>query len=736
MADDRETVALELGDIERAAAMVARHAPHVHTGVGPAYKDRLRVGSTAPVDTARGREHWHIALAYLAHAVRSPEGVRVPPHMRDEFVAALADMFVGRQVPAGANVGIRDATGLISQLIQDCLSAFHFFGSRQLQCDATLMSVLYPNRTAHANVQMAVRFRADRVDTADFAAVREAVRGRLTHTTALAVVGAFGVVRLRDCPAWVRRVAAAGQWDPSPAVLCLNLVPEVLHRERLGTDRLCAALRRAIILAGVQRCRVVPWGMGQMVYVVVGAACLPRRLDDLRPDAWEPRGATGRGAVQAGFIGQCPAAPRPFDGSLPLPPSVVRQVHRRLVAWLSAALHNARNGGALPGDSASARAAFVLTATRSFAPGVVAAAARGWVVPEDRGGAGAAAWLAASGARPPARAAAEAHDRALALAAAAWGAARLLEVLWFQRPRRPARSGATAPAALVERSIEFARWLLAGTADMDRRPFSAEATLLREARALEAAAARGQAGVPWHWLGAPSALRVWQDWHRTRPSDACGTVAPQASKWALVWAQVASGAVLAGAPPGLVVRRWLVRSVAGVCLGAHLSGIPGVQSAEVVRDGARGWAVRTQGSDFMALRAGCGGASPVDPDTSVTTHVPQFCKAVGLGASSERVLGGDAVAQSIGVNGELLAYLNAELSKDGTNGGIGRSSRTHHVLGPVASMTIEDPCRHVGNAAFFGREDVSATLSSNLVLGQAPQSGSGTVRVCLVGPMP
>ena len=733
---------LDKTDAHAIFALITAMAPQVELGVGkPA--TGLEIGVTFPVETAEGAvERWHPAAHYVWAAIHKPPGVLVPVDMVDDFHRLVAVWFVRRLLEPGTNAGIRDSTAVLTQQIQECLSAFHKAGASMLQSQATLQSVMFPGRTPATKAHMAVRMDPAKVDVTSFRAVHAASRGILAHLLMLDVTLAFDVVPLVDLPEWARAcgvaIAASQGWRPLPYCVEFALYPELLYRERVATDRLVGRLRHGLAQGGLTQCAIIPEGFGRSVFVLVSVNHLPRQLDELRPDVWDSRGPGGRGPLSPAFVGPCPPR-QPFSTGVCPPPAVLRRLHRRLLAWLSKTHAAPLSTDPVAGVSA------VLLAIRALPKNsgpLLTAALQAWgrayrpdCAQEE---AGARAWMQAVLAALPDQKAEDPDSVQGAgvppAALAAWRAARFVRDTWcWVHPNQTAPPGGAAHPYFTERYREFCRWLQAcHSAAPPTRHFEHLRHVV-QAMELRCAGPMGTTDVPWHWLPVQATERVWQNWTVAHP-DAGGLppLAPAPQKWPLLWACAQSRSMVAAAPPNMVMLHWLMRTVSGLCLGSSVSGIPGIRSAQTVRYSPTEWGVKTEGSDLAAvLQLAGGGGCPIDPRTTVSSCVPQVEAVLGLGATVERFIRGNAVAQSIKVNPEPVQGLVSALSHTGRFLGIGRKGIAEQQPGPISLMTTENPCTHALNAAFFSVPDSLTTTSADVMTGKPPPCGSGGVRVVL-----
>ena len=173
-------------------------------------------------------------------------------------------------------------------------------------------------------------------------------------------------------------------------------------------------------------------------------------------------------------------------------------------------------------------------------------------------------------------------------------------------------------------------------------------------------------------------------------------------------------------------------------LAVPVGGIPRVTSMSLHHEaGPNEWYVCTEGSNFLGLYTAWNGLA-IDRRRCFTTNVMEILACLGLEAVCSVFSNGD-LARSLGVNNASCKLLVDHLSSRGTWRGV---NRTSIIVGAavLASVTVEDPIKHMRHAAFLGMCDGLAGSSANVLTGGPITFGTNGMTLlldtpsCVTGP--
>ena len=159
-------------------------------------------------------------------------------------------------------------------------------------------------------------------------------------------------------------------------------------------------------------------------------------------------------------------------------------------------------------------------------------------------------------------------------------------------------------------------------------------------------------------------------------------------------------------------------------LSTTIAGIPGVEDATILKD-RQEWCLQLQGSatlDFIVLSA-YSKAIPLDVVRCTTSNHPEICRLLGIEAIVTLFQSG-TMAQALGVCQASCNLIVDKISNRGYWMGVNRTTITASG-GAIDNTTIEDPTKHIRNAAFSGCSDSMRSTSSSLLVGNVPRFGTG-----------
>ena len=169
------------------------------------------------------------------------------------------------------------------------------------------------------------------------------------------------------------------------------------------------------------------------------------------------------------------------------------------------------------------------------------------------------------------------------------------------------------------------------------------------------------------------------------------------------------------------LSHWLLPQL----LSTPLGGIPRITGITLHWDSAADeWYVSTEGSNFLALYAARNGLA-IDRSRCFTTNVLEILSALGLEAVCAVFSNGD-LARSLGVNNASCKLLVDHLSSRGAWRGVNRTSIIVNSA-VLASITVEDPIKHIRHAAATGTTDNLSGSSANVLTGGPISFGTNGV---------
>jgi hypothetical protein len=173
----------------------------------------------------------------------------------------------------------------------------------------------------------------------------------------------------------------------------------------------------------------------------------------------------------------------------------------------------------------------------------------------------------------------------------------------------------------------------------------------------------------------------------------------------------------------LLAQPYMQYRVGARLLTLNLCGLPGVRNAVAsYNSSTQEWVVLTEGSAFREFVHQARYYPQLDVHNSTTTSIPEIVDLLGIEACYSLFTSG-SLASSLGVNNHCCKMLSSHISQRGLFRGVNRSSILHHD-GPIDAITVEDPAKHVRDAAIMGALDNCQGSSANILLGKSVKTGT------------
>ena len=178
----------------------------------------------------------------------------------------------------------------------------------------------------------------------------------------------------------------------------------------------------------------------------------------------------------------------------------------------------------------------------------------------------------------------------------------------------------------------------------------------------------------------------------------------------------------------LLAQPYLQYRVSARLLVLSLCGLAGVHSAVASHNASsKEWVVLTEGSSFSEL-IGLAQLQPqLDVPNSTTTSIPEIVQLLGIEACHYLFTNGN-LADSLGVNNSSCKLLSSHISRGGLFRGVNRT-QILNLDSPLDAITVEDPAKHIRDAAIVGARDNCMGSSANIVLGKSVRAGTAAFDV-------
>lgn len=176
----------------------------------------------------------------------------------------------------------------------------------------------------------------------------------------------------------------------------------------------------------------------------------------------------------------------------------------------------------------------------------------------------------------------------------------------------------------------------------------------------------------------------------------------------------------------LLAQPYMQYRICSRLLPLSLCGLAGIRGAVASHNmSTKEWVVLTEGSAFREFIHQARHFPQLDISNSTTTSIPEILELLGIEACHQLFTNG-SLASSLGVNNHCCMLLSSHISRNGTFRGVNRSG----ILGsPLDSITVEDPAKHIRDAAIVGAKDNCLGSSANILLGKSVNAGTAAFDV-------
>ena len=173
----------------------------------------------------------------------------------------------------------------------------------------------------------------------------------------------------------------------------------------------------------------------------------------------------------------------------------------------------------------------------------------------------------------------------------------------------------------------------------------------------------------------------------------------------------------------LLAQPYMQYRISARLLVLSLCGLEGVRSAVASHNtSSKEWVVLTEGSAFSEFIDQSRLSPQLDVHNSTTTSIPEIAQLLGIEACHYLFTNGN-LADSLGVNNHCCKLLSSHISRGGVFRGVNRT-QILNLNSPLDAITVEDPAKHIRDAAVVGAKDNCKGSSANILLGKSVRAGT------------